>query len=222
MKRVSFFVMLFAIVSFYFSCNGQSPANKSNQNTNRIVGGGCDGCEIMYEGMPAVINATDTSQGWHEEEGEKLFISGIVYKADGKTPAPDIIIYYWHTDNKGFYSPRAAMPEKAKRHGHLRGWMKTGADGKYALYTIRPAPYPGATEPAHIHLLVKEPGIANEYYVDELVFDDDKFLTVEKRKRMGNRGGSGILKLVNNGRVQTVNHTIILGMNIPDYPQQSK
>ncbi len=33
--------------------------------------------------------------------GEKMIITGILYKADGKTPWPDVIMYAYHTDSKG-------------------------------------------------------------------------------------------------------------------------
>lgn len=34
--------------------------------------------------------------------------------------------------------------------------MKTNAKGEYQFATIKPAPYPGGMEPAHIHLVVKK------------------------------------------------------------------
>lgn len=211
MKNARFYTTaawLFTIMS----CQSQS-----SQPVNKEVGGGCDGCEIMYVDMPHQINSTDTSVGWHEA-GQKLRVSGIVYKLDGKTPAANTIIYYWQTDNSGHYTPTSGMSAKAKRHGHIRGWVKTDADGRYSIYTIRPAPYPDRDMPAHIHLSIKEPTITNEYYIDELVFDDDKLLTSVKRQRLENRGGSGILKVVTEGSLQTAKHNIVLGLNIPDYP----
>lgn len=38
------------------------------------------------------------------EAGEKLIISGTIYKADGRTPYPNVILYAYHTDSKGYYS----------------------------------------------------------------------------------------------------------------------
>lgn len=181
----------------------------------QAVGGGCETCELMYVGMPEYIDAIDTSAGW--PDGRKLVVKGTVFKADGKTPAPGIILYYWQTDHDGLYDAKTGMPQNAKRHGHIRGWMKTAADGTYALYTSRPAAYPGTRNPEHIHVVVKEPDV-NEYYIDELVFDDDPFLTAEIRKRHENRGGSGILKPVGSG-VATAVHNIYLGRNIPNYPE---
>ena len=184
---------------------------------NGMVGGGCDGCELMYMGMPASINAVDTSAGWHEP-GQKLLVTGTVLQPDGRTPAPNVIIYYWQTDQNGAYSPVAGLDKRVREHGHIRGWVKTGADGRYTLYTNRPGPYPGRDSPAHIHPSVKEPGIDPEYYIDDFVFDDDRLLTGAKRKALPNRGGSGILRVLHQGDLQVAERNIVLGLNIPNYP----
>ncbi|MEJ7679358.1 MAG: hypothetical protein WKG06_16165 [Segetibacter sp.] len=128
------------------SCNGQTKINNQTQSNsttdkNKLVGGGCDGCELMFVGMPTNIKSVDTSVGW-TEKGRKLLVTGTAFKLDGKTPAPNVVIYYWQTDNNGYYSPKNGIDEKAKRHGHIRGWVKTDQNGKYSIYTIRPAPYP--------------------------------------------------------------------------------
>lgn len=219
MKKVIYVPMVLIFCSFMAACNGQTVKN-SFQNTPNIVGGGCDGCELMYEGMPDVINSIDTSPGW-EEEGQKLIITGTVFELDGKTPASGVIIYYWQTDNDGYYSPKAGMNKKAKKHGHIRGWLKTGADGKYTIKTIRPAPYPKEEMPAHIHLSIKEPGLGNEYYTDAINFDDDKLLIPYlKRYLQENRGGSGVVRILIKDNLQIGEHNIILGLNIPNYPQK--
>jgi len=216
-------VMLFAALT---SCNGQIKNDNQTQtnssvNKNKLVGGGCDGCEIMFVGMPANIKSVDTSAGW-TEKGQRLLVIGTVFKLDGKTPASNVIIYYWQTDNNGYYSPKNGMDEKAKRHGHIRGWVKTDENGRYSIYTIRPAPYPNENIPAHIHTSIKEPSIDNEYYIDEFIFDDDKLLTGAKRKALENRGGSGILRVLISGDLQIAEHNIILGLNIPNYPDTIK
>lgn len=208
-----------AIVAINISCNSQSATRQpvKEKTGTAIIGGGCESCELMYINMPENISPVDTSAGWIEK-GQKLLVKGTVFKKDGKTPAANVILYYWQTDNNGLYSPAAGMDEKAKRHGHIRGWMKTGQDGKFALYTIRPAAYPQTNNPEHIHIVVKEPALANEYYTDEWVFDDDPLLTGSTRKRMEKRGGSGILYPLTTGGLQTASHTVILGLNIPGYP----
>src|SRR5690606_22519251 len=181
------------------------------------VGGGCDGCDLMFSEMPKTINAVDTSAGWNEK-GRKLIIKGTVFRLDGKTPAPNVIIYYWQTDHNGLYS-KGKTKTASTNHGYIRGWMKTAADGKYTLHTIRPASYPEGNNPEHIHIAIKEPG-KTVYYIDEFTFDDDPLLDDNNRGRMENRGGNGILKPTKFNDLQTAEHVIILGKNIPDYPKQ--
>lgn len=206
------------------NCTGQ--ANKQNvdmpetrNEKSKIVGGGCDGCELMFVGMPKDINSVDTSAGW-TEKGQRLLVTGAIYHLDGKTPAPNVIVYYWQTDNNGYYSPQPGMEQAAARHGHIRGWIKTDKNGKYAIHTIRPAPYPNDAIPAHIHFSIKEPDIKNEYYIDDLNFDDDKLLIPYFRKYpQENRGGSGVVRVLQQDNIQIAEHDLVLGLNIPNYPK---
>lgn len=216
------YAFLFLLIAVSFRCTRHNEtkaiAPTENATTKPVVGGGCDGCEIMYVGMPSDIKPVDTSAGWNEK-GKKLLVKGTVFKHDGTTPAPNVIIYYWQTDNNGLYAPKPGMDEKSARHGHIRGWMKTGSDGKFALYTIRPASYPNTDNPQHIHISVKEPDL-NEYYIDEWNFDDDLLVTEAYRNRLENRGGSGILKARTINGLLTAEQNIYLGKNIPGYPKQ--
>ncbi|KMQ59470.1 intradiol ring-cleavage dioxygenase [Chryseobacterium angstadtii] len=216
MKTLILFIGMLIPCLGFMSCNGQTSEKKIN---NAIIGGGCDGCEMMYVGMPKTIYSEDTSPGWNEK-GQKLIVSRTVFQLDGKTPAPNIIMYYWQTDNDGYYSPEKGMDKRAERHGHIRGWVKTDAAGKYTIKTIRPAPYPGQTMPAHIHLSIKEPDVDHEYYVDEINFDDDPLLIPYLKKNpQENRGGSGIVRLLIQRNIHIAEHTIILGLHIPNYPK---
>ena len=222
MKYQSILIGL-GMLPFINSCQGQTgqaTAGATGETTNR-VGGDCEEgyCELMYVGIPQEINPVDTSKGWFEK-GQKLIVTGTVYKIDGKTPAPGVIVYYHHTDHEGYYSPGPNKPEDQTRHGHLRGWVKTDASGKYTLFTNRPAPYPNENLPAHIHLIIKEPNIKNEYWIDDLVFDDDKLLIPYRKKypETAPRGGSGTLRVLLKNGIQIAEHDIILGLNIPNYP----
>jgi protocatechuate 3,4-dioxygenase beta subunit len=200
-----------ALVAACDSCGGQT--RRAAQA--RLVGGGCDGCEGIYEGMPQRLEWQTTIAG-PSETGERMEMSGRVYRADGKTPAAEVILYVYHTDAAGYYSPAPGAAGLTRRHGHLRGWMRTGASGEYKFKTIRPAPYPSRDNPAHIHPIVKEPD-KNEYYIDEYVFDDDPLLTPERRAKLENRGGSGVVRLTRAGGVWAGRRDITLGLNIPDY-----
>ena len=95
--------------------------------------------------------------------------------------------------------------------------MRTNEKGEYQFSTLKPAPYPNASDPAHIHITIKEPEL-NEYYIDEFVFDDDPLLTSLQRSRLENRGGSGILKLALENNQWVATRAIRLGENIPAYP----
>lgn len=217
MRNLPLAFLLLSIVFSLCACSGRQ-IKTNNPPPKVIVGGGCDGCELMYLGMPLQITSTDTSAGWNEA-GTRLVINGTVVKRDGQTPAPDVVIYYWQTDNTGLYAPAPAQDERTKRHGHIRSWVKTDNNGRFKICTIRPAPYPRETMPAHIHLSIKEPAY-NEYYVDELVFDNDGFLTPYKRSQLGNRGGSGILTTVVRDGIQWADYKMTLGLNIPGYPDK--
>lgn len=220
---ISFYRLLLSccFICLLVSCSGQQTNNNREANAgSKRVGGNCEECDIMYAGMPTTINPTDTSAGWYEN-GQKLLVTGTVFQQDGKTPAANILLYYWQTNTQGYYADAVGLNKKAKRHGHIRGWVKTNSKGQYSIYTIRPAPYPNDIFPAHIHFLVKEPGLPNEYYIDDLVFDDDPLLIPFKKKYpLENRGGSGVVRILVKGNVQVAEHDIVLGLNIPDYPKK--
>ncbi|MBC5775604.1 intradiol ring-cleavage dioxygenase [Pontibacter sp. KCTC 32443] len=216
-----YFNIFLPILLLFTNCNGQAKQDEQTLNTQNgdRVGGPCETCEMIYVGMSETINATDTSAGW-QLPGPKLIVTGTVYKADKKTPAPDIILYYWQTDNKGIYADKEGLDPKARRHGYIRGWVKTDKNGKYTIYTNRPASYPNSNAPAHIHILVKEPTLKNEYYIDDIMFSDDPLLPKGTRDASEVKGGSGVVKVTKQNGVQQATRDIILGSNIESYPRQ--
>ncbi len=216
-------ILLIVLPLCLLSCEGQTRQAATSQaktHESKVVGGPFENGEFMYIGMPEHINSTDTSAGW-AEPGQKLLIKGVIYQRDGKTPAPDVTLYYYHTDSNGLYATKPGLDRRVARHGYLRGWVKSDNNGQYEIYTIRPAPYPNSDIEAHIHVSVKEPAIDKEYYLDDFVFDDDQLLTGEKRKKLPNRGGSGVLRVLLQGDLQVAEHNIVLGLNIPNYPSTS-
>ena len=214
--------LIMALLIGMCSCVGQQKKTTEQKEIAKkqgVVGGPFENADLMYIGMPEKIQAVDTSAGWGLK-GQKLLITGHVFKKDGKTPAPNVILYYYQTDTEGLYANREGLDPAARIHGYIRGWVKSDSAGKYEIYTVRPAPYPSHNEPAHIHISVKEPNIDKEYYIDALIFDDDRLLTTEKRKAMPNRGGSGVLRLLEKGELHIAEHNIVLGLNIPNYPER--
>lgn len=193
-----------------------SAACSHSQNpVRKKVGGPCEGCEAIYEYGQKKLSPADTLPDY-TEKGIRLKITGKVFLKDGKTPARDVILYIYHTDQTGLYTARNQEKGWGKRHGSLRGWIRTDASGQYTFYTLRPVAYPDRSEPEHIHLTVKEPG-KNEYYLDDFLFENDPLLTAAKKAKLQNRGGSGIMIPEKMNDYFLIKRNIILGLNIPDY-----
>ena len=130
-----------------------------------------------------------------DDKGEPMVISGKVYRANGRTPMPNVLIYAYHTDNKGYYSKKGNEKGFQKFHGYLHGWCKTDANGVYEIHSIRPAPYPSHTMPAHIHAAFKEPGGKPPYYINDFVFKDDELVTEKYIRSLNSPGGTGIVDI---------------------------
>jgi protocatechuate 3,4-dioxygenase beta subunit len=200
--------------------NSKQQAKKSTPQNEIKVGGRCEGCEAIYESYVSFdkLSYIDTLPDFNEQ-GPKIEISGVIYQPDGKTPAAGIILYVYHTDQAGLYSKRGNETGWGKRHGYIRGWMKTNEQGQYKFYTLVPASYPNSTNPKHIHPTIKEPG-KTEYWIDEFVFDDDPLLPGKERNKTDPVGGSGVLKSTMKDGMLRANRDIILGLNVADYPKQ--
>ncbi len=198
---------------YIFFVIGLVPLSLNAQST--LVGGRCEGCEAIFEYGDKLLNPIDTLPEF-DSGAPKMLISGKVYQEDGKTPASDVILYVYHTNQKGVYPTKGNEKGWDRRHGYIRGWVKTGSDGSYKFYTTKPASYPSRTEPAHVHITVKEPD-KNEYYIQSIEFDEDPLLTQAMRNRKRNRGGSGIIKLTEKNGMIFCQRDIILGLNIPNY-----
>lgn len=153
----------------------------------------CEGCEAVHERDPATLTSRSVIAG-PDEPGERMILRGTVYQADGRTPAPNVVLYAHQTNAEGAYAGGSNESEWSRRHGRLRGWLKTGADGRFEFATIKPAPYPTHTEPAHIHLTVLEPD-RRPYWIDDVVFAGEDRVDKEYRRSRENRGGPGIVTL---------------------------
>ncbi|MGH7586046.1 MAG: intradiol ring-cleavage dioxygenase [Gemmatimonadales bacterium] len=152
----------------------------------------CENCEAIhehsFEGLPSSTVIPPPG-----EPGERLVLVGRVLQADGTSPAPGVIVLAYHANAAGAYPKRGDERGWGRWQGYLRGWVKTDAEGRYRFETVRPGPYPGRSEPAHIHMIVKEPD-RREYWIDDVVFEDDPRVTAAYRARVGSRGGPGIVR----------------------------
>jgi len=99
----------------------------------------------------------------HSEPGQRLVITGHVVDANGRG-VPNVIVRAYHTDAHGLYRSDHQMYGDTLPP-RLQGYLRTGADGSYAIETIRPAPYPNRSAPAHVHFELREPGGHREYAI---------------------------------------------------------
>jgi protocatechuate 3,4-dioxygenase beta subunit len=109
------------------------------------------------------------------EPGTPLVIHGRVFRRDGRTPAPDVVVFAYHTDAAGHYDVVSAGPHSWR----LRGWVKTDSEGRFEFATIRPAPYPNGRTAAHVHLSIDAPGVSRQDA--GLLFEGDPLLTASER-----------------------------------------
>ncbi len=204
-------VFLILLVLGFNACN-----NAQNEFSPRLVGGPCEGCEAVFEFGDETLTPVDTLPDFNDE-GTKLKLTGTIYLNDGITPATDVTLYFYHTNQSGIYPKKGNETGWANRHGYIRGWIKTGADGTYTLYTLRPGTYPSRAAPAHIHVTILEPD-GKYYWIVDYFFDDDPLITDTDRFRDSPRGGNnGILYLQQDGNLWIGERDIILGKNVPGY-----
>ena len=140
LKRASIAAVAFPIL---INCKSDTLAQKSDENILDLI-------KKNANTSPAInwcgaIDAPDdvswkTVLSKKSDKDEPMIISGTVFQSDGKTPAPNVLIYFYHTDSEGYYGKGKDEVRREPLHGHFRGWLLTGANGKYEFSTIRPAP----------------------------------------------------------------------------------
>jgi protocatechuate 3,4-dioxygenase beta subunit len=109
------------------------------------------------------------------EPGIPLVIHGRLFGQDGKTPLADAVVFAYHTDREGLYDRQGSPPHSWR----LKGWAKTDAAGNFEFRTIRPASYPSTKIAQHVHFTILTQ--AARYHAGELQFDDDPFMTADRR-----------------------------------------
>jgi protocatechuate 3,4-dioxygenase beta subunit len=139
------------------------------------------------------------------EPGEPMVIHGRVVAADGKTAVANAVVFAYHTDRTGVYAP-AGAPAHTWR---LRGWTRTGADGRFEFQTIRPGAYPSRNQAAHVHFTVYTD--SGSFHGGALEFDDDPLIGPDDRKRENASGEFGTIRKVRReGETQHVDFAIRL------------
>ncbi|HYH16203.1 MAG TPA: hypothetical protein VD794_13335 [Flavisolibacter sp.] len=206
-------VALFYVITSLTAC-----ANSQQQSlpAYRLVGGPCEGCEAIFEYGNKPLNPVDTLPGF-ADNGTKIKLTGTIYQPDGTTPAAGVVLYIYHTNTAGIYPTRGNETGWGRRHGYIRGWIKTGKDGRYTFYTFKPGQYPNRTDPIHIHATVLEPN-GSYYYLHDYHFKDDPSLSEQEASRTSLRGGDNrVLSLQREGNLLVGQSDIVLGKNVPGY-----
>jgi|SRR5690606_23102676 len=210
-KTGTFRLCLLLTLYVCVSCHAQT-----KDTSFKLVGGNCEGCEAIFEYGDRELNAVDTLPDYHNE-GLRIKVWGTIYQNDGTTPAKDVILYVYHTDQNGIYPTKGDESGWAKRHGYIRGWVRTDSNGQYAFYTLKPGVYPDRSSPAHIHPIILEPN-GKYYWLGSYHFQGDSLLSEEEINPDSPRGGSsGLLNLSKEGKIWVGTRDFILGKNIPDY-----
>jgi protocatechuate 3,4-dioxygenase beta subunit len=135
------------------------------------------------EGAPWEPAGANISRG--NGDGEPARIHGRVLGTSG-APVSDAVLDVWGTNGSGLYE----NVDPAQPDYNLRGRFRSGADGRYALWTVKPVSYPIPDDgpvgdllavtgrhnmrPAHFHVIASAPG--HRTVVTELYTDDDRYL----------------------------------------------
>jgi len=208
--KLSFLVVFISL--FTFCTNSQQTVIPNA----KLVGGPCEGCEAIFEYGNNKLNSIDTLPDF-SDNGIRIKLSGTIFKTDGKTPAENVILYIYHTNQEGIYPKKEGTTGWAQRHGYIRGWVKTNSNGEYTFYTLKPRSYPNGSLPAHIHPTILEPN-GKYYWLEAYHFKGDPFLTEKETNPKTPRGGSsGLLTLKKEEDIYSGKRDIILGKNIPEY-----
>jgi protocatechuate 3,4-dioxygenase beta subunit len=104
-----------------------------------------------------------------DPNGTPCVVFGRVLDTAGK-PIANALLDVWQANSEGFYDSQLENPEKLR----MRGYFRTGADGRYWFKTTRPVHYPIPTDgpvgrmleatnrhpnrPAHVHFVVSADG----------------------------------------------------------------
>jgi hydroxyquinol 1,2-dioxygenase len=104
-----------------------------------------------------------------DPNGEPCVVYGRVLDTAGQ-PIANALLDVWQANSEGFYDSQLPDPEKLR----MRGYFRTGADGRFWFKTTRPVHYPIPTDgpvgrmlqatnrhpnrPAHVHFVVSADG----------------------------------------------------------------
>lgn len=143
----------------------------------------------------------------------KIKITGTIYEKDGVTPAKDVILSIYQTNEIGDFV--LVKNESNKKEIYHSASIKTEADGQYTFYTFIPGTTHRSNELKKIHQTIKETE-KEEYGMYAFVFDNDPLLNKHCRNKLAKRGIDSILKLEKENDMYVATKNIILTDNISE------
>lgn len=121
------------------------------------------------------------------EPGTPFLIQGRVVEPDGRTPARAVVVHAYHRDQGGF---DFGKNDRELTTWRLQGWVKTDAQGRFELRTIRPAPDHMGREGAHIHFTLESPTFGRQW-APTVFLSDDTLVTKRTREQSAAAGEFG-------------------------------
>lgn len=205
MKKLTPLFFLFCIIAVSYTLTAQEYASTSNE----VYIANNDHNSIEEVDMPKWSNV-DTIPDFDTKQN-KIKITGTIYEKDGVTPAKDVILSIYQTNEIGdFVLVKKDAKEKEIYH---RASIKTEADGQYTFYTFMPGTTHRSNELKKIHTTIKEQE-KEEYGMYAFVFDNDPLLNKHCRNKLAKRGIDSILKLEKENDMYVATKNIILTDNI--------
>jgi protocatechuate 3,4-dioxygenase beta subunit len=131
-------------------------------------------------------------------------VNGTVFKKDGRSPLPGVLIEAWQCDEHQHY-------DNTSDDYILRGAVRTGSDGKYSFRTIVPVPYKDGSDwrPAHIHMRISSADYQD--LITQIYFKGDPHLT-EDASSSSPQSVSRILEVnKNSSNESSVKFDIVMG-----------
>jgi protocatechuate 3,4-dioxygenase beta subunit len=181
--KTQYFLRTTIVFCFFITTGASmfSQTDESDRLPSRSTGKGlalCASCDPPKK-MSSVV--TLPPEG---EKGEPVVIIGTVYKKNGVTPDSGVVLFLYQTDAGGYYH----RPNEDVFAPRIRGWLRTGKDGRYEFRTIKPAPeILDPNGPAHIHVHVFGDSIP-EHFLHEFWFERDKRIKQSDAETFGRLG----------------------------------
>ena len=110
LKRASITAVAFP---FLLNCKSDTLAQKSNEDIlslikkNANTAPGVNWCGAID--APADVSWKSVLSPKSDKD-QPMIISGTVFEPDGKWAAPNVLIYFYHTDSDGFYNRKRRAP----------------------------------------------------------------------------------------------------------------